>query len=46
MLNKDLLEIRDGNSRIQTTAEHVYSSVIEENPAWDDLQPGKSGEAS
>lgn len=45
VLNEDLLEIVDGNLRIQANADQVYSSVLEGNSPWPDLEAGKSGDA-
>lgn len=45
VLDGDVLEIADGESRIAADADQVYASVIEEDPAWPDLPAGKCGDA-
>ena len=42
----DLLEIADGNQRIPASADQVYASIIENQPVWDDLPSGESGDAA
>ena len=46
VITDDLLEIADGNQRIPASANQVYASIIENQPAWDDLPSGKSGDAA
>ena len=45
VVSGDLLEIADGDLRVPVTAEEVYASILEESPAWPDLQAGKCGDA-
>ena len=46
VIANDVLEIADGNQRIPVSADQVYASIIENQPAWDDLPSGKSGDAA
>ena len=44
VLNGDVLEIADGDTRIPAEAEQVYASVVEKIPAWPDLPAGRCGD--
>ena len=45
VLNGDVLEVADGETRNPALAEQIYASIIEKVPAWPDLPAGKCGEA-
>ena len=45
VLNGDVLEVAEGETRIPADAEQVYASVIEKLPPWPDLPAGKCGDA-
>ena len=45
VLNGDVLEVTDGETRIPALADQVYESIIEGVSAWPDLPAGKCGEA-
>ena len=46
IISGDVLEIADGDARILANADQVYVSIIDQNPVWDDLLPGKIGDAA
>ena len=46
IISGDVLEIADGDIQISVNADQVYASIINQDPAWDDLLPGKSGDAA
>lgn len=45
VLDEDVIEIAEGETRIAAEADQVYASVIEKDPAWPDLPAGKCGDA-
>ncbi len=45
VLNGDVLEVAEGETRIPADAEQVYASVVEKMPAWPGLPAGKCGDA-
>ena len=46
IISGDVLEVADGDIQISANADQVYASVIDQDPAWDNLLPGKSGDAA
>ncbi len=46
MLSEEILELAQGSQRVPVTAEDVFASVIQANPPWPDLTPGRSGDAA
>ena len=45
VLEGDILEIADGETRVAASATQVYTSITESDPAWVDLPAGKCGDA-
>lgn len=46
VISGDILEIADNGTRILANADQVYASIIDQNPVWNDLLPGKIGDAA
>ncbi|WP_206057424.1 DEAD/DEAH box helicase [Nitratireductor sp. XY-223] len=46
VLDGNVLKLRADDAEIVPTADQVYSSVVENTPAWPDLESGMSGDAS
>ena len=45
VLDGDVLEIADGETRIAADVNQIYDSIIQSNSVWSDLLPGKHGDA-